>query len=231
MAMQKEAEPVIRKLKLTALTKKNGKLPFKLFFGNLADMEIYLMVNGQDARHGIDLMGSQPATLATHYIAEGFSPDLIISAGTAGGLQSRGAEIGDIYLSNGPIRYHDRRYPMPDYREYGVGSYPSFDASSLGFKLGRVSSGDSLYMSTEESAQFEANEADVKDMEAAAVAWVASLHEIPFMAVKTITDLIDHPVKVEEQFVQNFEKAIGKLSDGLLELISQRLSKGSQRLA
>lgn len=225
MAMGSEAIPVIKKLGLEPMTLKNWRFPIQLFWGNVAGTEIYLATNGQDERYGTEMIGSQSATLTTHYLVEGFTPDLIISAGTAGGLQSRGAQVGDVYLSQGPIRYHDRRYPMAGYHEYGIGNYPSMDASLLGFKLGCISSGDSLHMSTEEAEQFAANEADVKDMEAAAVAWVASWHGISFMAMKAITDLIDHPLKVEKQFIQNFEQAVEKLSDGLWELISQRLPK------
>ena len=33
---------------------------------------------------------------------------------------------------------------------------------------------------------------EVKEMEAAAVAWVCELHDTPLVAVKTITDLVDH---------------------------------------
>jgi 5'-methylthioadenosine nucleosidase len=36
-----------------------------------------------------------------------------------------------------------------------------------------------------------ANDASVKDMEAAAVAWVAELLHKPFLAVKVITDIVD----------------------------------------
>lgn len=227
MAMGSEAKPVIKKLGLEPMAMKNWNKPIQFFSGNLAGTEIILATNGVDARYKTEMIGSQSATLTTNYVAEAWKSELIISAGTAGGVQSRGAQVGDVYLSLGPIRYHDRRYPMAGYHEYGVGNYPSMDASAFGFKLGRISSGDSLHMSTEEAGQFAANEADVKDMEAAAVAWVSSLHGIPFMAVKVITDLIDHPLKVEKQFVKNFEQATEKLSEGLLELITQRLPKAT----
>ena len=36
-----------------------------------------------------------------------------------------------------------------------------------------------------------ANDASVKDMEAAAVSWVAEMLQKPFLAIKVITDIVD----------------------------------------
>lgn len=220
MAMQGEADPVIQKLGLKPIEVIRPRLPVRLFMGSLGSKEICLAVNGKDPKHGVDLIHSQPAVLTANYVAENFSPDLMVSAGTAGGLQKRGAQIGDVYVSRGPVCFHDRRCPIPGFLNYGVGSYAPLEFSVAGFKFGRVSSGDSLYMSVEEQAQFEANDAEVKDMEAAAVAWVASLYEIPFVAVKSITDLIDDSHKVEEQFLKNFSLATANLSAGLCKFLT-----------
>lgn len=222
MALQKEAAPVIKKLNLTPQISKNPKLPIQLFSGSFGKIEICLALNGQDNRYQVDLIGSQVAVLTTNYIAEHFAPDLIVSAGTAGGLKSHGAEIGDVYLSKDRVRFHDRRTPVPGFRESGLGDYPSWDASKLsGFKFGRVSSGDSLYMSSDEAEMFAANAADIKDMESAGVAWVANLYGVPFLAVKVITDLLDHPSKVEDRFVDNLQIATHQLSVRLCELLQK----------
>jgi 5'-methylthioadenosine nucleosidase len=240
MAMQGEADPIIAALSLRAERSNQGegwiaasappprnddRLPIRLFYGQLEHREIILATNGKDARTGADLIHSQPATLTTNHVIERFDPDLIISAGTAGGVSKHGAEIGDVYLSQGLVRYHDRRCPIHGLEACGVGGYatwdPPFEKGGQGgfFKRGRVSSGDSLYMGIEEQAQFDANEATVKDMEAAAVAWVASLYNKPFIAVKVITDLIDNSCKVEEQFLKNFELATQNLSKKIPELL------------
>ena len=42
---------------------------------------------------------------------------------------------------------------------------------------------------------------EVKEMEAAAVAWVCGLTGTPFVGIKTITDLVDHPTPTAEQFL------------------------------
>ena len=225
MAMQGEANPIIDGLSLRA-AQSNPRLPIRLYSGQTAYREIILATSGKDTRTGADLIHSQPATLTTHYVIERFDPDFIISAGTAGGVSKHGAQIGDVYLSLGSVRFHDRRCPIPGLHDYGVGGYPSWGTApaealaKAGFKRGGVSSGDSLYMSREEQAQFDANEATVKDMEAAAVAWVASLYDKPFMALKAITDLIDCGHMIEEQFVANFSIATRNLESGLCKFLT-----------
>ncbi len=226
MAMQGEADPIIDALSLRA-ERSNPRLPIRLFAGQEASREIILATNGKDSQTGADLIHSQPAILTTHHVIERFEPDLIISAGTAGGVSKHGAQIGDVYLSHGPVRFHDRRCPIQGLEKYGIGGYatwePPFEKGGQGgfFKRGRISSGDSLYMSLEEQDQFDANEATVKDMEAAAVAWVASLYNKPFLAVKAITDLIDCGHVIEEQFVANFTVATKNLESGLCRLLSE----------
>jgi Phosphorylase superfamily len=43
---------------------------------------------------------------------QAFKPDLLISAGTAGGFTAQGGAIGDVYISKA-VMHHDRRIPIP----------------------------------------------------------------------------------------------------------------------
>lgn len=43
---------------------------------------------------------------------QAFRPDLLISAGTAGGFKAQGGAIGDVYISKA-VMHHDRRIPIP----------------------------------------------------------------------------------------------------------------------
>lgn len=43
---------------------------------------------------------------------QAFKPDLLISAGTAGGFKAQGGTIGDVYISKA-VMHHDRRIPIP----------------------------------------------------------------------------------------------------------------------
>jgi nucleoside phosphorylase len=47
-----------------------------------------------------------------HAALQAFKPDLLISAGTAGGFKARGGEIGDVYISKA-VMHHDRRIAIP----------------------------------------------------------------------------------------------------------------------
>jgi nucleoside phosphorylase len=67
---------------------------------------------GKDSEHSVDNVGTVPAALSTYLACQRFQPDLIISVGTAGGFQSQGAAIGDVFLGT-TIVNHDRRIPIP----------------------------------------------------------------------------------------------------------------------
>jgi 5'-methylthioadenosine nucleosidase len=54
-----------------------------------------------------------------------------------------------------------------------------------------VSSGNSLNCTELDRATLDASGAHVKEMECAAIAYVAHLFKTPFLAVKAITDIVD----------------------------------------
>jgi len=65
--------------------------------------------------------------------------------------------------------------------------------------------------------------AAIKEMEAAAVAWVAWTMEKSFMALKAVSDFLDSPEKSETQFTKNLAKTTQNLSRGLVGVIENRL--------
>ena len=71
----------------------------------------------------------------------------------------------------------------------------------------------------DELAFFERERVVAKDMEATAIASVARDWSIPFLAVKTVTDLVDHPEPSHEQFLRNLSSSCEHLTDLLSELI------------
>lgn len=72
---------------------------------------------------------------------------------------------------------------------------------------GRVSSGNSLDFTEEDMTRMEAAGADIKEMEAAAIAWTAHLFEVPFFSVKSITDIVDGSRATQEEFLENLHTA------------------------
>ena len=116
------------------------------------------------------------------------------SAFAPGGFKARGGAIGDVYIST-CSRHHDRRIELPVFDEYGVWHHDSTPAErlveALGFKRGIVSSGNSLNCSEHDRAALDAAGAHIKEMECAAIASVTHLFQVPFLAVKAITDIVD----------------------------------------
>ncbi|MEM8757760.1 MAG: 5'-methylthioadenosine nucleosidase [Planctomycetota bacterium] len=226
-AMRAEARPLIERLKLReAALPWSDRLPPRLWTGEHAGVEIDLVWVGRDERHGVDLIGTSAATLATSLLLTHRESDLVISAGTAGGFVSRGGAIGAVYLSKGPICFHDRRVPLPGFAESALGEHPCVDASGLsrelGYELGVVSTGDSLDAPPQDLDAMARLGTHAKEMEAAAVAWVASLHGVPMLAVKAITDLVDGPHATEAEFLEHLHTASDRLAEAVERVVASR---------
>ncbi|XP_021802418.1 5'-methylthioadenosine/S-adenosylhomocysteine nucleosidase 1-like, partial [Prunus avium] len=99
-------------------------------------------------------------------------------------FQAKGAGIGDVYLAC-DVAYHDRRIPIPVFDLYGVGLRQACVSPNLqkelNLKIGKLSTGNSLDMSPQDEASIVANDATIKDMEGAAVAYVADLLKVPII--------------------------------------------------
>ena len=232
MAMAAESDPLIAALSL-AEAQAPDSMPFRWFRGTAASLEVMIAVNGRDPHHGVDSIATIPAALNTHAAAVSFAPNLIITAGTAGGWARRGASVGDVYLNADRFVHHDRRIDLDRFREYGIGSHPGLPvaglAERLGYRTGVVTTANSLDESPTDARHIVDLDGEVKEMEAAAVAYVAQLLHIPVMAIKTITDLVDSPVATPEQFVTNLDLASRRLREAvvavLLELNGARLDE------
>jgi hypothetical protein len=52
-------------------------------------VQVHVVWNGKCATTGVDNVGTVPASLSTYLALQAFQPDLVISAGTAGGFKSQ----------------------------------------------------------------------------------------------------------------------------------------------
>ncbi len=231
MAMEAEARPVLAALGASEV---DGAppLPARFFVARNTTREVVVAINGRDPRHGVDSIGTDAAALTTLEVVRRFSPDVLISAGTAGGWQSKGARVGDVYVSRGEFVHHDRRIAIDGFDRYGVGSYPSVDtaalAEALGLKRGIVTTGNSLDENDDDRSMIAINGGEVKEMEAAAVAHVADLAGVPMLAVKAITDLVDHHTATAEQFEANLSRASTRLARELVRIVDLLGSSGGR---
>ena len=111
-AMEAEAAPLIEHLGLTL--QKDAippPAPCVVYSGAQDGAQVHVVVNGKCSTHGVDNVGTVPAAVTAYLALQTFRPDLIVSAGTAGGFGSQGARIGDIFVSTATIN-HDRRIPL-----------------------------------------------------------------------------------------------------------------------
>lgn len=222
MAMQEEAETLIEALDFREVSSpwRHPASPARLFRTTLSGLDLSLVLNGSCDRHGVELIGTQPATLAAHLALTELAPALLINAGTAGGFLARGGSIGQVYLGYDRILFHDRRIELPKYGDYGLGAYSTPDvrglADRLGLAVGVISSGNSLDCPEWDQATLDRHAVVAKDMEAAAIAWVASLHACPLLTMKSITDLVDSGAPTGDEFMRNLGQARAKLTQAVL---------------
>lgn len=240
MAMEAEAEPlrVALKAKPRALPSWANALGCQVSYAPRTEErpEVILAVNGTDPIYGVDAIGSTAAALTAHVAlnldrpteseqAAKTSTDLLLSIGTAGGWLRAGAEIGDTYFAWPHFACHDRRIALPGFDTMGESKLAAADlrghAAALGCRLGIVTSGDSLDESPTDHERIVASGAEVKEMEAAAVAWVGWLHGVPVGALKTVTDLVDSPVATEAQFLENLAMSAATLRHKTLSLLAR----------
>lgn len=190
--------------------------------------------------------------LALHKLKD--SVDLLINAGTAGGFQRKGASIGDVFLTTA-VSHHDRRIAIPGYTAYGIGRIdsrhsddenkeateaaestkttsssktvidPQGLAELLQYKTGVISTGNSLDKTEECDKHMLANDASLKDMEAAAIAWSCALLQKPFLGVKVVTDIVDGTIPTHEEFMANLATAAQSLQTALPQVLDAIIGK------
>jgi len=218
VAMQEEALPLAERLGLSRIVAPFAKgIPMQAWSAVRVEGRVSLVSFGIDPRfEGVSNIGTQPATLAAHLAIERFAPDLLINAGTAGGFAARGAEVGQVFLSADRFAYHDRIVPLDGYREAARGDYRGRDvsrvAADLDLKLGRISTGDSLTVLPSDHEEWARTEPALKEMESAAIAWVAWMRRVPFFALKSVVDIVDgEDEPTEVQFLRNLESGVQRL--------------------
>ena len=236
MAMEDEARLIINSLQMKPFHSDFvDEIPMQFYQCQTKSLEITLVVSGKDERYQVDNIGTEAACLATYVAIKNFKPDLIISAGTAGGFGKKGAEIGTVYLSKKHFVYHDRHVPLPDFCESAIGYYPALDiskmAKDLNLPMGVISTGSSLKKNADDIVMIEKNNAVAKEMEVAAIAWVAMLLKTPLVAVKSITNILDEENLSEEAFIANLTFACQSLHDKVLVIIDYLQEKSLADLA
>ncbi|KAJ6707974.1 5'-METHYLTHIOADENOSINE/S-ADENOSYLHOMOCYSTEINE NUCLEOSIDASE 1 [Salix viminalis] len=199
IAMQTEAMPVVNKLQLKEdLDPVFPKgVPWVRYHGIYKDLHINLVRPGKDLTLGVDNALLVALRSKEHALVMCF-----------------------LYLM---LHFHDRRIPIPVFDLYGVGLRQSFSTPNLlkelNLKAGKLSTGDSLDMSPQDEASIVANDATVKDMEGAAVAYVADLFKVPAIFIKAVTDIVDGDKPTAEEFLQNLAAVTAALDLAVAQVV------------
>jgi 5'-methylthioadenosine/S-adenosylhomocysteine nucleosidase len=223
MAMKGEAMPLIKHYSLKQIAFHNPII----VYAN-ADESLILLLNGFDKEHQVDNIGTQAATLNAFVAISEYNPDLIINCGTAGGFYSQGGAIADVYIADQKVCFHDRRIALPGgFPAYAQGDYPVLKsgilANKFGLKQGVISSSDALDYTKTDMKIMQQNNTAVKEMEAAAIAWVCHINKQKFTAIKSITDIVDGQHTTGDEFLANFKKATDALKEKVVLVVDYLL--------
>jgi len=180
---------------------------------------------GEDEGKTITLVqsgvGKVHAAVATQMLISQFAPEAIFSCGTAGSLDPQ-YQIGDLIVAESTTQ-HDYGFILPGkFIPYGLKietnqnveflrAFPADGellrvAKVIGARwndharivYGSILTGDQVILSSEKrQALVDQFQALAVDMESAAIAQVACLHAVPFLAVRGISDYADETLPID----------------------------------
>ena len=139
-------------------------------------------------------IGADSARRAAEAIIVNYSPELLISAGVAGALVSE-LHIGDTVFPAVAIDACDGSRHETSIRDAALGKSP----------LARtvLVSSANVAGAVQKRQLAKSYGAHVVDMEAAAVARAAQFHNLPFVAIKAISDDVDFELAEVNRFIRN----------------------------
>jgi futalosine hydrolase len=206
-SVQNEADLLLAQTKVYENTTLGSK---PIYAGMLADQEICLCVGG---------MGKVNAAHAATLLFTQFRPKSLILFGIGGAYPASGAEVGDVALAREEIAgdegvltldgFKDTEYiSIPLARAAGSNFFNCFPASDMLLNRaqhavtrvvdsGRIHTGTFITLSTCTGTSNRAAELDTQyhglceNMEGAAVAQVATLHGIPWIEIRGISNIVE----------------------------------------
>ncbi|MBS4194766.1 5'-methylthioadenosine/S-adenosylhomocysteine nucleosidase [Lederbergia citri] len=192
--------------------------------GNIGEKQVVLLKSG---------IGKVNAAMSTTILLEKFKPDIIINTGSAGGYNPN-LNIGDLVIST-EVRHHDVDVTIFDY-EYGQVPQmpPAFlaDPSLIETALkaaekvegiqavkGLIATGDS-FMNDPERVEFvrsKFQDLQAVEMEAAAIAQVAYQFKVPFVIIRSLSDIAGQESHIS--FDEYLDKAAVNSANLVLEMV------------
>lgn len=184
---------------------------FIFYNGMIENNEVVIVQGG---------IGKVNTAICTTLLLEKYKIEYLINIGSAGGLQSS-QSVGDVVVSSG-VMHHDVDVTAFNYELGQVPQLPLiFEANKklieetvkilheneINSQIGLIVSGDQFISREEQSLTIKNNFKDAlcSEMEAATVGHVSYCYKIPFIIIRSLSDVYGH----EDQSVQ-FDKYIAK---------------------
>lgn len=183
-------------------------------------------------------VGKVNAARCTQILIDKFNPKMVVNVGSAGALKPE-LEIGDVVISTSCI-YHDADITAFGHKKgyiSGIGdryikaNEDLVDICKIGLKeilnkeykimLGPIATGDQFYNDPKIKEElYKEFGAYCDDMEAAAIAHVCYLCEIPFVAIRSISD---KPTKKEKVDFYDFLELASNRSMEFLDVFIKKI--------
>lgn len=204
----------------------------------IANCEFYQgQLNGKDVILTKSGIGKVAAAVATTLLLERFQPDTIINTGSAGGYDSN-LNVGDVVIST-EVRFHDvdltafgyeigQMAQLPaaftaDKKLIEVAQQAAQTIQGINIIQGLICTGD-IFMADPTKAEIARNNFPTMaacEMEAAAIAQVCHQFEVPFVIIRSLSDIAG---KKSELSFEQYLPIAAKNASVLVESIVDRLS-------
>ncbi|WP_062234264.1 5'-methylthioadenosine/S-adenosylhomocysteine nucleosidase [Fictibacillus sp. FJAT-27399] len=191
----------------------------EFYTGKIDGLDIILLKSG---------IGKVNAAIGTTLMIEMFQPDCIINTGSAGGFH-KDLNVGDVVIST-EVRHHDvdatifgyeygqvpqmPAYYVPDADLVSIAVKSAEKVSGIQVAKGLIASGDS-FMSDHERVEFIRTKLTglyAAEMEAAAIAQVAYQFKVPFVIIRSLSDIAGKDARVSyDQFLDTASKHSAEL--------------------
>src|SRR3954451_8682200 len=194
-------------------------------FGKMDGVEVILLRSG---------IGKVNAAMSTSILLEKYNPDYVINTGSAGGYDPN-LNIGDLVISS-EVRHHDVDVTVFGY-EYGqvpqlppafladkelikVAEEGAKEISEIQTAQGLIATGDSFMNDPVRVDYIRDKFSDLKavEMEAAAIAQVAHQFRVPFVIIRSLSDIAGK--ESDLSFDQFLEKAALHSSSLVMKMVT-----------
>ena len=207
-AMQKEADALLAKAEIRKEFTQFGK---KLWEGEACGVPFTLIVTGVGKTNA--------AASAMLAIARG--ADRLLNIGVAGGITPR-AKIGSLWQIDRAVQYD---FDLSTINGTPVGTLDEYQTPYLPLRTGgkfptaTLATADSFASGQDDMALLDSLDADVRDMEGAAIAHIAYAAGVPCTMFKSISD--NAREESVREYRENMLIALGALSDNIREILEE----------